>query len=76
MRPTLMQDNIKVAFYPLKCNGRRKPKMAIKLFFLSLIVICVTFLVFTWITEESLCELIIRQGGIELVASLAYESRR
>ncbi|MEI2266062.1 Hok/Gef family protein [Erwinia sp. CGal63] len=47
-----------------------------KLLFLSLLIICVSVLIFTWITRGSLCELHIRQGGTEVVASLAYESGR
>lgn len=71
-----MSDNIKVAFYLLKSNGGRKPVKVSKLFFLSLLVVCVTVLLFTWITRGSLCELTIKQGEIEVVASLAYESTR
>ncbi|AKL07411.1 type I toxin-antitoxin system toxin HokA [Klebsiella oxytoca] len=37
----------------------------------SLIVICFTILLFTWMVRDSLCELQIRQGNIELVAFLA-----
>ena len=47
-----MRSNIKVAFYLLKSNGRRKPTMAHKLLFLSLLVICVTVLIFTWLTSS------------------------
>nr|WP_281434652.1 Hok/Gef family protein [Erwinia phyllosphaerae] len=43
---------------------------------MSLIVFCVTLLIFTWITRGSLCELNIRQGETEVVASLAYEAGR
>ena len=71
-----MPSNIKVAFYLLKSNGRRKPTMAHKLLFLSLLVVCVTVLLFTRLTRGSLCELHIKQGGTEVVASLAYEAVR
>ncbi|MFS2221187.1 Hok/Gef family protein [Pantoea sp. B65] len=50
--------------------------MVAKLLLQSLLIICVTFLLFTWITKGSLCELVIKQGGRVVVASLAYESRR
>ncbi|WP_072017571.1 Hok/Gef family protein [Erwinia typographi] len=32
--------------------------MAQKLLFLSLLVVCVTMLIFTWLTRDTLCELI------------------
>ncbi|WP_413648149.1 Hok/Gef family protein [Pantoea sp. B65] len=71
-----MPNNIMVAFSPLESNGGRKPVMVAKLLLQSLLIICVTFLLFTWITKGSLCELVIKQGGRVVVASLAYESRR
>ncbi|EBG5205106.1 Hok/Gef family protein [Salmonella enterica subsp. enterica] len=38
----------------------------------SLIVICLTILLFTWMVRDSLCELHIRQENNELAASLAW----
>ena len=38
----------------------------------SLIVICFTILLVTWMVRDSLCELKIRQGNIEVVAFLAW----
>ncbi|MCP1439565.1 hypothetical protein J3D56_003001 [Erwinia persicina] len=45
--------------------------MAQKLFALCLIVVCVTVIAVIWITRGSLCELHVKQGGTEVVASLA-----
>jgi protein HokA len=39
----------------------------------SLIVICLTILLFTWMVRDSLCELHIKQGNNELAASLACD---
>lgn len=48
-----MPKNIKVAPQLLKCKGKHAMK-SLKLFVAGLIVICVTLLVFTWITRDSL----------------------
>ncbi|EAA7242232.1 type I toxin-antitoxin system toxin HokA [Salmonella enterica] len=42
----------------------------------SLIVICLTILLFTWMVRDPLCELHIRQGNNELAASLACDSKQ
>ncbi|ANC00433.1 MULTISPECIES: Hok/Gef family protein [Vibrio] len=42
---------------------------------LSLIVICLTLLGFTWMVRDSLCELQVRNGNSVFLATLAYESR-
>ncbi|MBE5254183.1 Hok/Gef family protein [Mixta sp. Marseille-Q2057] len=47
-----------------------------KLAVTALIVICVTLLVFTWLTRKSLCEIHIRNGDTEVAAFMAYESVR
>ncbi|OWO80294.1 hypothetical protein B5C26_18930 [Photorhabdus luminescens] len=45
-----------------------------KVVIFSLIVICVTLLLFTWITRGSLCKLHIKRGNTEVAAIMAYES--
>ena len=47
-----------------------------KLVLISLIVICITIIAFTWITRSSLCELRVKQGDTEVAAILAYEAKR
>ncbi|MCU5771949.1 Hok/Gef family protein [Erwiniaceae bacterium BAC15a-03b] len=47
----------------------------LKLRLLSLIIICATILIIVWISRNSLCELSVRRGNTEVVATLAYESR-
>lgn len=42
----------------------------------SLMVVCLTLLVFTWIVRDSLCEIRINQGNAEFAAFLNYEGRR
>ncbi|BCH42278.1 hypothetical protein KAM260_01690 [Klebsiella pneumoniae] len=46
------------------------------LFAPSLVVICFTILLLTWMVRDSLCELQIRQGNIELVAFLACDIKQ
>ncbi|MEZ8633755.1 Hok/Gef family protein [Vibrio lentus] len=36
-------------------------------------VVCATFLAFTWIVYPTLCVVDIKQGNIEFLAHLAYE---
>jgi protein HokA len=42
----------------------------------GLVVICFTILLLTWMVRDSLCELQLRQGNIELVAFLACDIKR
>ncbi len=70
-----MLDNIRLASYPPK--GKDKEAiMPQKLVVMALVVICITVLVFTWMTRKTLCEIRIRSGGTEVAAMMAYESVR
>ncbi|HBR1290921.1 TPA: type I toxin-antitoxin system toxin HokA [Klebsiella quasipneumoniae subsp. similipneumoniae] len=42
----------------------------------GLVVICFTILLLTWMVRDSLCELQIRQGNIELVAFLVCDIKQ
>nr|WP_312453811.1 type I toxin-antitoxin system Hok family toxin [Pseudescherichia sp.] len=37
-------------------------------------IVCLTLLIFTWLTRKSLCEIRYRDGSSEVAASMAYES--
>ena len=50
--------------------------MAQKMVILCLLVVCITVVIVIWITRGSLCELHFKQGGTEVAASLACESKR
>lgn len=54
----------------------KEATMPQKLAITALVVICITLLVFTWITRKSLCEIHIRNGETEVAAIMAYESVR
>ncbi|NTZ41061.1 Hok/Gef family protein [Enterobacter sp. JMULE2] len=40
---------------------------------LCLLIVCLTLLVFTWLTRASLCEVRLKDGGREFVAVMDYE---
>ncbi|TDB54564.1 Hok/Gef family protein [Photorhabdus luminescens subsp. mexicana] len=68
-----MLHNIRLASYLIKSKERKAMKPQ-KIVIFSLIVICVTLLLFTWITRGSLCKLHIKRGNTEVAAIMAYES--
>ncbi|ELY2781339.1 TPA: type I toxin-antitoxin system Hok family toxin [Kluyvera intermedia] len=37
-------------------------------------IVCLTLLIFTWLTRKSLCEIRYRDGSREVAAFMAYES--
>ena len=55
-------------------RGRRGVPRNYLLF--GLIEICFTVLLLTWMVRDSLCELQLRQGNIELVAFLACDIKQ
>ena len=69
-----MSDNIRIASY----RALRKEKKAMKLPRSSLVwcvlIVCLTLLIFTYLTRNRLCEVRLKDGYREVTASLAYES--
>lgn len=69
-----MSDNIRIASY----RALRKEKKAMKLPRSSLVwcvlIVCLTLLIFTYLTRKSLCEIRYRDGHREVAAFMAYES--
>ncbi|WP_420875404.1 Hok/Gef family protein [Photorhabdus aegyptia] len=70
---TPMRKQHKVSLLPGKKQGEKAMKPQ-KIAILSLIIICVTLLIFTWITRGSICKLHIKRGNTEVAAIMAYES--
>ncbi|WP_397443566.1 Hok/Gef family protein [Photorhabdus antumapuensis] len=64
MRLLLCVNNIRLASYLIKSKERKAMKPQ-KIAIFSLIIICVTLLLFTWITRGSLCKLHIKRGNTE-----------
>ncbi len=57
-------------------NQHWRRGMPQKYLLFGLIVICFTILLLTWMVRDSLCELQLRQGNIELVAFLACDIKQ
>ncbi|MGF6189607.1 Hok/Gef family protein [Serratia sp. 2723] len=47
-----------------------------KLVVMALVILCITVLVFTWMTRKRLCEIRICSGETEVAAMMAYGSAR
>ncbi|HDS8282050.1 TPA: type I toxin-antitoxin system Hok family toxin [Klebsiella michiganensis] len=43
-------------------------------FIWCVLIVCLTLLIFTWLTRKSLCEIRYRDGSREVAAFMAYES--
>ncbi|EAA1110706.1 type I toxin-antitoxin system Hok family toxin [Escherichia coli] len=43
---------------------------------LCVLIVCLTLLIFTWLTRNSLCELRLKDGTREVSALMDYESGR
>ncbi|MEW5561190.1 Hok/Gef family protein [Enterobacter asburiae] len=50
--------------------------MLTKYALITVIVLCITVLGFTLMVRETLCELTVKERGMEIRAVLAYESRK
>ncbi len=72
-----MLVTFRVASCLLKCK-EKKEKKAMKMpnqpIVLCILIVCLTLLIFTWLTRNSLCELRMKDGTREVSAILAYES--
>ena len=65
-----MHQHHKSSLLPVE-NQHGRRGMPQKYLLFSLIVICFTILLFTWMVRDSLCELQLRPVNIELVAFLS-----
>ncbi len=68
-----MHRNIRLASYPPR-GKELEASMLQKSGVICVIVICITLLVFMWITRSSLCEVRIRNNNIDVAIILDYES--
>ena len=66
-------NNIRLAFYPPR-GKELETSMLQKSGVICLIVICVTLLIFMWITRSSLCEVRFRNNQIDVAVIMDYES--
>ncbi|PLR45581.1 hypothetical protein CYR40_12745 [Chimaeribacter arupi] len=68
-----MLSNIRLAFYPPR-GKELEASMLQKSGVICVIVICITLLIFIWITRSSLCEVRINNNDINVAIILDYES--
>ncbi|WP_338086289.1 Hok/Gef family protein [Nissabacter archeti] len=68
-----MLSNIRLASYPPQ-GKELEASMLQKSGVICVIVICITLLIFMWITRSSLCEVRIRNNNIDVAVILDYES--
>ncbi len=69
-----MLDNIRLASYPPKGKEKKAMKLPRSTLFWCVLTVCLTLLIFTFLTRNSLCELRLKDGQREFAAFLAYES--
>nr|QID22506.1 stable plasmid inheritance protein [Escherichia coli] len=69
-----MLVTFRVASYPLKCKGKKAMKLPNQPVVLCVLIVCLTLLIFTWLTRNSLCELRLKDGTREVSAVMDYES--
>ena len=59
---------------PAARQGDEAMKLTPNSFIWCVLIMCITLLVFTWLTRKSLCEIRYRDGSREVAALMAYES--
>lgn len=69
-----MPDNIRLASYLSKGKEKEAMKMPRNSLIWCVLIVCITFLAFTWLTRQTLCELRYHTLETEFAATLAYES--
>ena len=63
----------RLASYPPR-GKEKEAVMPQKCIVTCLVILCITLLIFTWMTRSSLCELRVKQENIEFAATLACAS--
>ena len=69
-----MRDTIRVASYPTKGKEKKAMKLPRNALIWCVLIVCLTLLIFTYLTRSSLCELRLKDGDREVAAVMAYES--
>ena len=69
-----MRDTIRVASYPPKGKEKKAMKLPRNALIWCVLIVCLTLLIFTYLTRSSLCELRLKDGDREVAAVMAYES--
>ncbi|EAA7723242.1 type I toxin-antitoxin system Hok family toxin [Salmonella enterica] len=69
-----MLITLRLASYPPKGKEKKAMKLKPNSFIWCVFIVCLTLLIFTWLTRKSLCEIRYRDGSREVAAFMAYES--
>lgn len=69
-----MLITLRLASYPPKGKEKQAMKLTPNSFIWCVLIVCLTLLIFTWLTRKSLCEIRYRDGSREVAALMAYES--
>jgi protein HokB len=69
-----MLNTSRVASCRAYCKEEKAMKLPRNTLVWCVLIVCLTLLVFTWITRRSLCELSYRDHNREVTAQMAYES--
>lgn len=64
----------RVASYPPKGKEPKAMKLPQETLIWCVFIVCLTLLIFTWLTRKSLCEIRYRDELREVAAFMAYES--
>ena len=69
-----MSDQQQYGLLPSLMQGGVNRETAAKYRYLCVLIVCLTLLIFTYLTRKSLCEIRLKDGQREVAAILAYES--
>ncbi|HAZ54049.1 MAG TPA: hypothetical protein DCY50_03225 [Franconibacter helveticus] len=69
-----MSDNIRIASYPPQGKEKKAMKLPRTAAIWYLLIVCSTLLVTLFLTRNSFCEIRYKDGPLEVVALMAYES--
>ena len=73
-RPTVCLNNTSMAAYLPKGKEKKAMKLPRSTVVWCVLIVCLTLLIFTFLTRKSLCEIRLKDGKREVAAVLAYES--
>ncbi len=68
-----MLDTFRLASYHALCKEKKAMKLPRSTIVWCVFIVCLTLLIFTYLTRKSLCEIRYRDGTREIAAFLVYE---
>ncbi len=69
-----MHEQHQDSLLPVARQGEESMKLPRNALIWCVFMVCLTLLIFTYLTRSSLCELRVKDGSREVAALLAYES--